>query len=1074
MKPVARPYVPLWVKSNFSFLEGASHPEELVETAHKQGIAALALTDRDGVYGVVRGHVTSREHPCRVIIGAEVTLARSNDLYVHESLEAQFQKLKKHTPEAVPAVDTVVLLARTRAGYGNLCQLLTRGRLRSEKGSSRVTLSEVAMYAPGLIALSAKPQLLAPLKEAFGADLFAVIARHYDEREHADELALRAQARALGLKHVAATEVLYHSSTRRPLQDVMTCIRTKSVLANASAWLRGNAEHTLLSPEEMSRRYADDPAALDRTIEIAERCSFGLGEIRYRYPGERLPQGHTEDTWLYTLTVQGAHHRYGAVIPADVMKQLQAELALIHELQYEGYFLTMHEIVEYCRQQRILCQGRGSAANSAVCYCLGITAVDPVRMDLLFERFLSRERAEPPDIDLDIEHERREEVIQHVYEKYGRRHAAMVANLVRYRARSAIRDVGKVLGVPETALDYLAKLAGYDSIRLEPSALSDAGIDPESQTAKQLRELSTELLRFPRHLSVHPGGFLLGHETVDSLVPIEPATMAGRTVVQWDKHDVEDLGLFKVDLLGLGALTHTRMCLDLMRKHQNSTLEFATIPTEDSATYEMLTRGDTVGVFQIESRAQMSMLPRLKPKTFYDLVVQVAIVRPGPIQGQMVHPYLRRRDGIEQVEYPHPTLERVLKRTLGVPIFQEQVMKLAILAADYTPGEADQLRRDMAAWRRDGHMEKHRERLLTRMGAKGIPADFAERIFSQILGFAEYGFPESHAASFALIAYVTSWLKCHHPEAFYCSLLNAQPMGFYSPSTIVEDAKRHGITVEPILVGRSEWDCTLEADRRGALESHVARRADPSHFGSSAPAADARPRFALRMGYRWIRGIQSRDRQALEAANHHRDLATYVRQSGLAQPALLALAQSGALDGLGTDRRNAIWSIRAMAPVASAPMPAAPASTKTKLRALDEPHQVLWDYKMSSHSTRGHPMSALRPQLRAQGIPDARAVQRMPDGTRTEYVGHVICRQRPQTQSGVVFFTMEDETGFVNVVVWRQVFEQYEILARTASLLAIRGRLQRAHNVTHLIAESLRDPPLRRISNEAPPSRDFH
>ncbi|HZJ68279.1 MAG TPA: error-prone DNA polymerase, partial [Kofleriaceae bacterium] len=771
------------------------------------------------------------------------------------------------------------------------------------------------------------------------------------------------------------------------------------------------------------------------------------------YPSERLPSGTTSAAYLRQLVYAGAAQRFADAIPPEVRHQLDAELALIEELDYPGYFLTMHEIVSYCRRRGILCQGRGSAANSAVCFCLGITAIDPVRMGLLFERFLSRERAEPPDIDLDIEHERREEVIQHVYSVYGRDHAAMVCNVFRYRPRSAVRDVGKVLGIPETALDRAAKqLSAYGSV--EEATLARVGLyDHGESLLAHLVRLSDEILEFPRHLSVHPGGFLLGHEPVHDLVPIENAAMAGRTVIQWDKDDLEDIGLFKVDLLGLGALHQLHLAFDLLRYHRGIELTMATIPAEDAETYDMICTADTVGTFQIESRAQMSMLPRLRPRTFYDLVVEVSLVRPGPISGGMVHPYLRRRSKLEPVEYPHPSLEPVLQKTLGVPLFQEQVMKLAIVAADYTPGEADQLRRDMAAWRRSGRIEKHRERLIGRMEAKGIAREFAERVFQQIRGFGEYGFPESHAASFALIAYATSWLRKHYLPEFTCSLLNAQPMGFYSPATIVGDAQRHGLEVRPIDVMHSAWDSTLEPIDNGYL-------------------------FAVRMGLRWIKGLQLGDGQRIVAARVARPFSSvedFVRRSRVPGRVYTALAEAGALGELaGTDRRDALWQVTGWVARRGDTLPGTGAEdapvTFDRLSELDE---IIWDYATSEHSTRGHPLAPLRDELRAKRWPDARTVSRGRDGQRIEYVGIVICRQQPGTASGVVFMTLEDETGFVNLVIWQQVFAQYAHVLKTNSVLGVTGKLQVQEGIVHLIAEEVWVPKLSRPIADVD-SRDFH
>ena len=1035
----ARACSPLWCKSNYSFLEGASHPEELVERAHALGLPGLALTDRDGVYGVVRAHVRARELGVHLICGAEMSLDGGA---------------------------RVVLLAADRAGYANLCRLVTRGRRRHAKGECSVTADEVCGHAAGLLALwpgahwaaeadaDRDRPALAALRDAFGDRAYGLLARHRLAAEVPREGWLRARARKIGLPLAAATEVLYHDPARRDLQDVLTCIRHGTSLARAGRRLRANAEHCLKAPDAFAALYRDDPAAVARTVEIAARCRFSLAEIRYRYPSERLPDGDTSSSWLRRLAGEGARRRFPDGAPEAVRAQIAKELVLIDELDYCGYFLTMWEIVEFCRRHGILCQGRGSAANSAVCYCLGITAVDPTRVDLLFERFLSRERAEPPDIDLDIMHERREEVIQFVYGKYGRDRAAMVANVVRYRARSAVRGVGKALGLPETAVDRLAKrLSHYDAV--DPDTVRQA-LDGEAPAAAHLVRLAGAIRDFPRHLSIHPGGFLLGHEPVHDLVPIENAAMPGRTVIQWDKEDLEDLGLFKVDLLGLGALTQLDLSFKLLDEHYGRTLSMDAVPEGDGATYEMICRGDTVGVFQIESRAQMAMLPRLKPRCYYDLVIEVSIVRPGPITGGMVHPYLRRRNGEEKVAYPHPCLEPVLKKTLGVPLFQEQVMQLAMVAADYTPGEADQLRRDMAAWRRSGRIERHRERLVGRMTAKGIAPEFAERVFGQIRGFGEYGFPESHAASFALIAYATSWLRCHYPDVFTCALLNAQPMGFYAPATIVDDARRHGVDVRPVDVARSDWHCTLEP------------------AGGTAPT----PGFAVRMGLRYVKGLsESRDWGRIEAARGRvpfGSVADFVARTGLDERASSRLAEAGALAGLEARRRDALWQVRGLVRALAPVLPAEAARDGTPaFDDLDLGETIAWDYRTGAHSPRGHPLAALRERLRARGLPDARAVSAMRDGRKTRYAGLVICRQRPGTAGGVVFMTLEDETGFVNLVVWSRVFDAHALIARTASFLGVTGTIQRAAGVVHLVADTLWRPELDG-GPTAVGSRDFH
>ncbi len=1034
-------YVPLWCKSNGSFLEGASHPEELVEQAQRLGLHAIAITDRDGVYGIVRAHEKARETGVKLIVGAQVTVRGADG-----------------------TESALVLVCESREGYANLCRLLTTGRLREEKGASAVTWDEVAAHAAGLVALwggdrsllvrADEPGPMETLRDAFGERLFAMVARHRRDTERAQEALLRARAKRLGLPIVAAVEVLYHSPERRDLQDVLTCIRHGVSVQTAGVLTKPNAAHALLSPLAFEELFANDPDAVGRTLAIAERCTFSLAQIRYRYPAEKLPDGTTTSSWLRQLTYAGAGLRYGDVIPEDVARQVEKELALIDELDYGGYFLTMHDIVAFCREQKILCQGRGSAANSAVCYCLGITAVDPVHMKLLFERFLSKDRAEPPDIDLDIAHERREEVIQHVYEKYGRKtHAAMVANVIRYRPRSAVRDVGKALGLSATELDRVSRLLShYGSADAE--AFRRAGLDPDPPLHRHLLRLSTEILNFPRHLSIHPGGFLLGHEPVHDLVPIENATMKDRTVVQWDKDDVESVGLFKVDLLGLGALTQLDKCFELLRTHRGRELSMARIPADDPATFDMICRGETVGVFQIESRAQMAMLPRLKPRKYYDLVIEVSIVRPGPITGGMVHPYLRRRTGQEPIDYPHPCLKPVLERTLGVPLFQEQVMKIAVVAADYTPGEADQLRRDMAAWRRTGRIQQHRARLLTRMQAKGITAEFAERVFQQICGFGEYGFPESHAASFALVSYAAAFLRCHFHAEFTCALLNALPMGFYSAATIVEDAKRHGVEVRPVDVCRGDWDATLEPAR-----------------------ADTKVQpYAVRMGFRFVKGLPGAAGQAIAGARARapfQSLHDFAARTGIDERGLTALAKAGAFESLGASRREALWDATRAAEDAAMPLPLDVRETTPAFEPLEAFETIAWDYRASSHSARGHPLAPLREALLAQGLPTAAEIAKRSHGDRARYAGLVICRQRPGTASGVVFMTLEDETGFVNLVLWSRVFDAFPVIARTVSFLGAAGRIQKQDGVVHLVADALFVP---RVAARpvATASRDFH
>ena len=1032
-------YVPLTCRSCYSFLEGASHPEELVERAAELELDALALVDRDGLYGVVRAHRRARQLGIRLIVGSRLTVDDGS---------------------------TIDLLAMNRRGYADLSALITTGRRRCAKGNSRVHWSEIADAADDLIALwGGRESLLVDdespddvadlLVDAFGDRLYARITRHFDANEDARRPLALARAERYGLPVVAAVDVLYHRRNRRRLQDVMTCIRHGICLDEAADRLRPNAEHLLCRPDDFARRFRDHPGAIEQTRTIAARCTFSIDDLDYDYPTGDIPGDQSPDDWLRQQTLRGARRRYDGTIPDDVEDQLVDEFAVIEELGYAGYFVTMKEIVDFCRSRNILCQGRGSAANSAVCYCLGITAVDPVRMDLLFERFISRERAKPPDIDLDIEHQRREEVLQHVYQKYGRDHAAMVANVIRYRPRSAVRDVGKTLGLAETELDRLARLLSRRG-SLGDDLMRRAELDPDTPKHRHLRDLVGEILDMPRHLSIHPGGFLLARGPVSDIVPVENASKQDRTVIQWDKYDVEAMGLFKVDLLGLGALTQLQKAFSLLRRHKSLDLEMARLPTGDEPTYDMICDGDTLGVFQIESRAQMSMLPRLRPRRYYDLVIQISIVRPGPITGDMVHPYLQRRQGKQPVTYPHPDLVPVLEKTLGIPLFQEQVMKLAVVAADYTPGEADQLRRDMAAWRAHGKIERHRNRLVSRMINNGIERPFAERIFEQIRGFADYGFPESHAASFALIAYATAFLRCRHPVVFAASLLNAQPMGFYSPASIVEDARRRGIDVRPIDVTTSDLDCTLET-----------------------ASGESDHDLALRMGLRWIKGLHTESIDEILAARNTRpfeDLDDFCRRTDLRADDLRRLAEAGAFDDFDLTRRQAIWRIEGWQATRDAPLTLPLRDEDDELipafRRLDDLETVRWDYRTSYHSPRGHPLGPLRPLLDRLELPTAEQLEQLPDGDRTAYAGLVICRQSPSTASGVVFMTLEDETGLANAVLFPDIVDRYPVLVRTRAFLGISGRIQNREGVTHLVAEYLWRPRLPEDPAETS-SRDF-
>ncbi|RMF16720.1 MAG: DNA polymerase III subunit alpha [Candidatus Dadabacteria bacterium] len=1035
-------YVPLWCQSGFSFLEGASHPEELVAAAAEFELPALALTDRHGVYGLIRAWRAARERGLRLIAGACVTLEAGDD---------------------------VLLLAQDQRGYEHLCQLLTA--VWSRRTPQPLAWSNVQALQRGLLLLwrctlldarqaVAASQRVQRLQQLFGDRFYLMLSRHQQPGESEHEILLRDMAEEYQVPLVAVRQVLYHDVRRKPLQDVLTCIRHRTTLDQAGDRLSANDQFALLSPAAFARLYRDLPEAVARTHEIAERCAFDPAALRYHYPPARLQGESSPDARLRRLTYAGLRERLYLRAAGRqlwrIIGQAERELALIAELSYAGYFLTMHEIVEFCREQGILCQGRGSAANSVVCYALGITNVDPVRIELLFERFLSRERQEPPDIDLDIEHRRREEVIQFVYRRYGHERAAMVASVITWRVRSAVREVGKVFALPQEQIDRLARLVD----RHDPSTLAlrmrEAGLDPETPLAETFLKIVSQIVRMPRHLALHPGGFLLGDRPISCLVPVQPAAMPGRTLIQWDKDDLETAGLFKVDLLGLGALTHLQECFALLRRHRPEVgeLSLLSIPADDPETYDMICRADTVGVFQIESRAQMAMLGRLKPRHYYDLVIEISIIRPGPITGGMVHPYLRRRQGQEAITYPHPSLEPVLRRTLGIPLFQEQVISLAMRAADYTAGEADQLRRDMAAWRKHGRIEQHRERLIGRMVARGIEKQFAEQVFEQIRGFGEYGFPESHAASFAHIAYATAWLKCHYPVEFTCGLLNAQPMGFYSIATILGDARRHGVEVRPVDVQRSFWDCTLE------------------------PVSGNETGFALRVGLRFIRGLERLEADQLieqrMLLSRPEDLACWLREVTLKPSTWRLLAEAGALDRFGYDRRELLWLVTARRRTTQQQLELAleVVDDVPRLPELQEVERLQWDIRHKRHSEVGHVLRPWRSWLTRHGFPDARRLRVQPDGKEVAFVGAVICRQRPQTAGGVLFLTLEDETGFVNVIVWPDLFERQRQRILGQQVLGVRGRLQQDAAVIHVVAHTFFVPDLP-AAVPATKSRDF-
>ena len=1063
-------YAELHCLSNYSFLRGASDPEELVQRASELGYRALAITDECSVAGVVRAHVAAKEAGLKLVIGSELALADG---------------------------PKVVLLAESLAGYEKLCELITAARRAAPKGEYRATRGDFPASTEGLIALWLPG--VDPVEEEG-----AWIARSFPQRawlaielhRGADDAKRVADLEAIGARLempcCAAGDVHMHARNRKRLQDVMTAVRLKCTLAEAGRRLLPNAERYLRSIGRIANVYP--VRLLAASLDVASRCRFSLDEIRYEYPDELVPPGETPTTHLRTLTCQGLDRRYPRGAPPEVLRTVERELVLIAELAYEPFFLTVHDIVAHARSRGILCQGRGSAANSAVCYCLGITEVDPQRMSVLFERFISKERNEPPDIDVDFEHQRREEVIQYIYAKYGRERAAIAAVVITYQPRSALRDVGKALGLSLDQVDLLAKsLSWWDNRAALAQRLAEAGFDISNRVVSQVIELTQELVGFPRHLSQHPGGFVIDNRRLSRLVPVENASMPERTVIQWDKDDLDALGLLKVDVLGLGMLSCIRRALDLVNGYkapsplgegrgEGQCLALSNIPAEDPRVYAMIQRADTIGVFQIESRAQMSMLPRLKPACFYDLVIEVAIVRPGPITGGMVHPYLRRRQGKERVTYASEDVRRVLERTLGVSIFQEQVMQLAVVAAGFTPGEADRLRRAMAAWKRRGGIEPFRDKLIKGMLARGYRREFAEQIFQQILGFGEYGFPESHAASFALLVYVSSWLKCHEPAAFACALLNSQPLGFYSVSSIVQDARRHGVELRPADVMQSEVDSTLECHPlpgplprerehiRPGRGSTYAREREPIRPGERERIAPA-----LRLGLGLVKGLKKQSAERLVAARRERPFAStedLARRAQLDRADLSALAAADALAGIAGHRRSALWETLAVdeatrLELPAIPMPAPPLVPPT------EGDDIVGDYATLGLTLRRHPLALLRERLKKRGIRDAMQVAAARHGQFVRAAGIVTCRQRPATASGVIFVTLEDETGYVNLVVWNDLAERQRRELLGARLLEVTGQIQKEGSVVHILARRLGDltPLLGRLATA---SHDFH
>jgi len=1196
-------YAELCVTSNFTFLCGASHPEEFMQTAADWSYRAVAITDLHSLAGVVRAHVAAKQAGMQFILGARLRLEDLDGISIH-------------------------VYPTDRVSYGRLCRLLTVGKRRTEKGACRLMLNDVIAHADGLLAIALPDAdryddgeaALRQLRSIFDADRLSLGACMRYDADDARRLECTVRlARRIDVPLVATNNVHYHVPDRRPLQDVLTCVRHGCTLSEAGFRLAANAERHLKTPAEMRRLFRSIPGAVDRTLDIAERAAgFNLDQLRYEYPSEVVPEGLTAMQHLTDLAWQGAAERYPEGISDKIIKQVNYELRLIEELNYAPYFLTVHDLVSFARGRGILCQGRGAAANSAVCFCLGVTSVDPEYIDVLFERFVSRERDEPPDIDIDFEHERREEVIQYIYGKYGRDRAALTAEVISYRRRSAIRDVGKAMGLSLDLVDLMAKsIEWWDEGRFDPARLREMGLNPDDDTLRLMMRLTHEISAFPRHLSQHVGGFVISQGPLCELVPIENAAMADRTVIEWDKDDIDALGLLKVDVLGLGMLTALRRCLDMVNARRNvegaqqqgvkvsrcrgveeekgssyedsivsgshrvaegegalqdglsgnrkdatggdlradgadaagsgidsiehrrglqpqdpagvharpessqrlpggtvhpvgdcngtgddpagcihrgafnrnrpnavcadlqpddevvtpppSTprhfdtltprpLQLHTIPPEDPQTYEMIQRADTVGVFQIESRAQMSMLPRLRPACFYDLVIEVAIVRPGPIQGDMVHPYLRRRNGLEPVEHIHPSLDEVLDKTLGVPLFQEQCMALAVKAAGFTPGEADQLRRAMAAWKRKGdQIVRFGQKLISGMVANGIPREFAERCFQQIQGFSEYGFPESHAASFALLVYASAWLKRHHPAEFTAALLNSQPMGFYAPAQLVRDAVEHGVVVRPVDVNHSGWDCSIEPDG------------------------------AVRLGMNRASGVGEEEAWKIETTvancGPFRNMLSLWRESGARAVAFRRLAAADAFGSMGLSRQKALWQARALKddilPLFEAELDAARPEEAPALPPFSIAREVVVDYVATGLSLRHHPVSFLREELREAGVivcSDLRDPAKTPAGRLVAVAGLVLVRQRPGTAKGVTFMTLEDETGIANIVAWAQVYERNR-RAAGENLLIIHGEVQREGEVVHVVARKFMRFVARKTNavteNLAVASRDF-
>ena len=1047
------PYVELATTTNFSFLRGGSHPRELVKQAHALGHAAIGITDRNSVAGVVRAFAQAKELNFPMHVGTRLVFSDG-------------------TPD-------ILAYPTDRAAYGRLCRLLTVGNKRAEKGDCILQLDDLIEFIDGLLLIVIPPH---PRIESAGPTLKRLhsIAPHnlwlaasmpYRGDDHRRIQRLASMNHKYNVPLIAIGDVLYHTPERRPLQDVLTCIREHTTLDAAGFRLEANAERHLKSPAEMARIFHRIPDAIEETIRFAGRCRFSLKELKYEYPDETREGFATPQEALAHYAEQGARWRYPYGVPSKVRRALDHELALIAKLNYAPYFLTVHDLVRFARshvkipskeKRPILCQGRGSAANSVVCYCLGVTEVDPSQVDLLFERFLSEERKEPPDIDVDFEHEMRERVIQYIYERYGRHRAGLAATVISYRGRSAIRDVGKAFGLSEDTIGALSgTLWGWTTEAPMDEEVKRIGLDPtDSRLAKALA-LAQELIDFPRHLSQHVGGFVMTRGRLDEVIPISNAAMEDRTVVEWDKDDLNELNILKVDVLALGMLSCIQKALEMLNKHYGLTPDLAAIPKEEPEVYDMLCRADSIGVFQVESRAQMSMLPRLKPRAFYDLVIEVAIVRPGPIQGGMVHPYLKRRQGFEQVTYPKEELKEVLNRTLGVPLFQEQAMRIAIVAAKFTPDEADRLRRSMATFRALGTIKSFEDKFIEGMVANGYERDFAARCFDQIKGFGDYGFPESHAASFALLVYYSSWIKCHYPDVFAAALLNSQPMGFYAPAQIVRDAQEHGVEIHEADINISDWDNTLEP----GLDENVGviTRIHPRH---AEMTRDIRTTHAMRLGFRQVSGVKEEDGRKIvehrgQGYDSVRDL--WLR-TGIEPAALERLADADAFRSLGLDRREALWAVRGLRRSGDKDdLPLLTFSTTREhepdfaLPTMPLGEHVVEDYRHLHLSLKAHPVAFLRNELRARGIVANETLPSIPPNRIVTVSGLVLVRQRPGTASGVIFMTLEDETSIANIVVWPKVFEEFRPVVLGARFACVRGQLQSESNVIHVIADEIID-----------------